>query len=177
MKTIKPIKQLVEIIAISQDESNKGIETNYLEIVNAVKDKFLPFLQFNIDGTSTESAQELFNRISENTQKACSVPFLPDGRNTTDKIGDILIETPTIIEWQGGKAGKNIVINYANKSSEEGQACLNQLILICYYPFQGIAISYILLISLFLLKRLFYRRIWITDYSIKLLAAQAIGNT
>ena len=128
MKTIKPIKQLVEIIAISQDGSSKGLETKYIETINAVKNRFLPFLQFNIDGTSIERAQELFNRISENTQKAYSVPFLPDGRNTSDKIGDILIETPTIIEWQNGKVGKNIVINFTNKSSDRGQACLNQLI-------------------------------------------------
>ena len=127
MKTIKPIKQLVEIIATSQDERKK-LETKYFEIINAVKDQYLPFLQFNIDVTSIEGAHELFNKISKNIQKACSVPFLPDGQNTTDKISDMLIETPTIIEWQSGKSGKNFIINYTNNSSEKGQACLNQLI-------------------------------------------------
>lgn len=129
MKTIKQIKQLVESIAISCNGKVSGIDPTYLEIMNTVRDKYLPFLQFNIDGTSSENAQELFSKISENVQKACSVSFLPDGRNTVDKIGEVIIETPSIIEWQSGKDGKNIVINYSNKSMEKGQVCLNQLII------------------------------------------------
>ena len=128
MKTTKQIKQLVESIAISCNGKINGIDPAYLETINTVRDKYLPFLQFNIDGVSSENAQELFRMISENVQKACSVSFLPDGRNTVDKIGEVIIETPTIIEWQSGKDGKNIVINYSNKSAEKGQACLNQLI-------------------------------------------------
>lgn len=129
MKTIKQIKQLVESIAISCNGKVSEIDLVYSETINSVRDKYLPFLQFNIDGKSSENAQELFRKISENVQKACSVPFLPDGRNTVDKIGEVILETPTIIEWQSGKDGKNIVINYNNKSAEKGQACLNQLII------------------------------------------------
>ena len=109
MKTIKQIKQLVESIAISCNGKVSEIDLVYSETINSVRDKYLPFLQFNIDGKSSENAQELFRKISENVQKACSVPFLPDGRNTVDKIGEVILETPTIIEWQSGKDGKNIV--------------------------------------------------------------------
>ena len=40
----------------------------------------------------------------------------------------MLIETPTIMEWQGGKAGQNFVINYTNKTVEKAQSRLNQLV-------------------------------------------------
>ena len=128
MKSLKQIKQLVENIAISCNGKVDGLETKFSEVIEVVRNNNLPFMQFNIKGTSTESATEFFNIILENVHNACFVPFLPDGQNTIDKIGDVLIETPTIIEWQSGKAGKNFVINYTSKSSERGQACLNQLI-------------------------------------------------
>ena len=32
------------------------------------------------------------------------------------------------MEWQGGKAGQNFVINYSNKTTEKAQARLNQLV-------------------------------------------------
>ena len=128
MKTIKPIKQLVENIAISCNGKISGIDQTYSETINTVRDKYLPFSQFNIEGSSSENAQELFRKISEKVKNAYSVSFLPDGQNTVDKIGEVIIETPTIIEWQSGKSGKNFIINYTNNSSEKGQACLNQLI-------------------------------------------------
>lgn len=128
MKTIKPIKQLVENIAISCNGKISGIDQTYTEIINTVRDKYLPFSQFNIEGSSSENAQELFRKISEKVKNAYSVSFLPDGQNTVDKIGEVILETPTIIEWQSGKSGKNFIINYTNNSSEKGQACLNQLI-------------------------------------------------
>ena len=56
------------------------------------------------------------------------MPYLPDGQHTADKVGNDIFETPTIMEWQSGKAGQNFVINYSNKSAEKAQACLNQLI-------------------------------------------------
>ena len=128
MKTIKQIKQLVENIAISCDGNEKNIPPQYIDAINSIKDAYLPAFQFNIDGTSSEKAQELISNITKNTQNVYSVPFLPDGTHTYDKIGNVIIETPSIIEWQNGKEGKNIVINYKNKFADIGQNCLNHLI-------------------------------------------------
>ena len=122
MKTIKQIKQLVEIIAInSKNEEIVGL-------TNSIRDKYLPLFQFNIDSSSSERVKEEFDIIAKNTCKRCYVAYLPDGQNTIDKVGDVVIETPCIMEWQGGKAGQNFVINYTNKTTEKAQARLNQLV-------------------------------------------------
>ena len=128
MKTIKHIKSLVEMIAISCNGKVIGLDSKFSDTIAEVRDRYLPFMQFNIDGTSTESALVLLNKITESVQNSCLVPYLSDGLNTIDKIGEVIIETPTIIEWQGGKDGKNLVINYCNKSVDNGKAFLNQLI-------------------------------------------------
>ena len=122
MKTIKQIKQLVETIAPNANS------TENRELIDSVRDIFLPLFQFNIDATSSEKAQAVFSKIAENVSRKSLVPYLPDGQHTTDKVGNDIIETPTIIEWQGGKAGQNFVVNYSNKSVEKAQNCLNQLI-------------------------------------------------
>ena len=135
MKTIKQIKLLVEhIIADSYRlpaKTQKGLESvdkRSIELINGTRDNFLPLFQLNIDVSSTESAQALFSKIAENTQGKVSVPYLPDGQHTMDKVGDVVYETPTIMEWQGGKAGQNFVVNYTNKSANKAQICMNQLI-------------------------------------------------
>ena len=122
MKTIKQIKQLVETIAPSADSEEN------IELTDSVRDNFLPLFQFNIDASSSEKAQALFNKIAENVSRKSFVPYLPDGQHTADKVGNDIFETPTIMEWQSGKAGQNFVINYSNKSAEKAQTCLNQLI-------------------------------------------------
>ena len=122
MKTIKQIKQLIETIAPSADSEEN------IELIDSVRDNFLPLFQFNIDASSSEKAQALFNKIAENVSRKSFVPYLPDGQHTADKVGNDIFETPTIMEWQSGKAGQNFVINYSNKSAEKAQACLNQLI-------------------------------------------------
>ena len=122
MKTIKQIKQLVEIIAASVNGTNNN------ELIDSVRNNFLPLFQFNMDASSSENAQLLFNKIAENVNRSSSVKYLPDGHHTKDVLGNIIIETPTIMEWQGGKAGQNFVINYTNKSAEKAIAHLNQLI-------------------------------------------------
>ncbi len=122
MKTIKQIKQLVENIAASVNGTNNN------ELIDSVRNNFLPLFQFNMDASSSENAQMLFNKIAENVNRSSSVKYLPDGHHTKDVVGNITIETPTIMEWQGGKAGQNFVINYTNKSAEKAIACLNQLI-------------------------------------------------
>ena len=108
MKTIKQIKQLIETIAPSADSEEN------IELIDSVRDNFLPLFQFNIDASSSEKAQTLFSKIAENVSRKSLVPYL--------------FETPTIMEWQSGKAGQNFVINYSNKSAEKAQTCLNQLI-------------------------------------------------
>ena len=122
MKTIKQIKQLVETIAPNANS------TENRELTDSVRDNFLPLFQFNIDASSSEKAQAVFSKIAENVSRKSFVPYLPDGQHTADKVGNDIFETPTIMEWQSGKAGQNFVINYSNKSAEKAQACLNQLI-------------------------------------------------
>lgn len=122
MKTIRQIKQLVENVAANVDGKNDN------ELIDAVRNNFLPLFQFNMDASSSENAQIVFNKIAENVNRSSSVKYLPDGHHTKDVVGNIIIETPTIMEWQGGKAGQNFVINYTNKSAEKAIARLSQLI-------------------------------------------------
>lgn len=60
MKTIKQIKQLIETIAPSADSEEN------IELIDSVRDNFLPLFQFNIDAFSSEKAQALFIKIAEN---------------------------------------------------------------------------------------------------------------
>ena len=122
MKTIKQIKQLVETIAPNADSKEN------IELIDSLRDNFLPLFLFNIDASSSEKAQALFNKIAENVSRKSFVPYLPDGLHTADKVGNDIFETPTIMEWQSGKAGQNFVINYTNKTAEKAQGRLNQLI-------------------------------------------------
>ena len=122
MKTIEQIKQLVEHIAISTNNKEK------IELIDSVRDHFLPLFQFNLNASSSENAQDTFNKVANNTIRSSFAAYLPDGQHTFDKVGDMVIETPTIMEWQGGKAGQNFVINYTNKTKEKAQNVLNQLV-------------------------------------------------
>ena len=58
MKTIKQIKQLVETIAPNADSKEN------IELIDSLRDNFLPLFQFNIDASSSEKAQALFIAIS-----------------------------------------------------------------------------------------------------------------
>lgn len=63
MKTIRQIKQLVENIAINNNRSeNNGL-------IDIVRNNFIPLFQFNLDASSTDAAQAVFSKISENTQR------------------------------------------------------------------------------------------------------------
>lgn len=123
MKTILQIKQLVENIAINPKSCESG------ELLEAVRNNYLPLFQYNIDASSSDCAREVFMKISENTISKSYVSFLPDGQHTVDKVNGVVIETPSIMEWQGGTSGQNFVINYSNKSLEKAQKCLNQLVI------------------------------------------------
>ena len=113
MKTIKQIKQLVENIVVGDNGSE------IYELLDSVQKKYLPLFQFNIEASSSESAQIIFSKVADNTIRSSFVAYLPDGLHTYDKVGNMVIETPTIMEWQGGKAGQNFVINYTNKTVEK----------------------------------------------------------
>ena len=139
MKTIKQIKNIVESLAkslnrqpvVNKDVNTKDsdiIEDEYAEQLNKVRDVFLPLFQFNIDASSSEKAQMLFKKIAENVNKKISVAYISDCQHTIDKIGKIVIETPTIMEWQNGKSGQNFVISYSNGTASKAQEVLNQLV-------------------------------------------------
>jgi hypothetical protein len=139
MKTIKQIKKIIENIAetthripTGNDGSGKNESDNlredFSDVIGAVRDRYLPLFQFHIEASSSESAQILFNKIAENVNRNSFVAYLPDGQHTIDRVGKTVIETPTIMEWQGGKVGQNFVINYTNKTTEKAQGRLNQLV-------------------------------------------------
>lgn len=122
MKTIKQIKQLVEIVSTNPDS------TNVNSLLTSVRDNYVPLFQFNLEASSSEKARLVFGKIRDNVNRRMFIPYLPDGLHTKDQVGKNTFETPTIIEWMGGKAGQNFVINYSNRSTEKAQSRLNQLI-------------------------------------------------
>lgn len=122
MKTIKQIKQLVEIFSTNSDSTSNN------SLLMSVRDNYIPLFQFNIEVFSSEKAQLVFGKIGENVSRRTSVPYLPDGLHTKDQIGIQTFETPTIMEWMGGQSGQNFVINYSNKSANKAEARLNQLV-------------------------------------------------
>ena len=75
MKTIKQIKQLVENIAASVNGTNNN------ELIEYVRNNFLPLFQFNIDASSSENAQLLFNKVAENVNRSSSVKFKKHKKN------------------------------------------------------------------------------------------------
>lgn len=122
MKTIKQIKQLVEIFSTNSDSTSNN------SLLTSVRDNYIPLFQFNIEAFSSEKAQLVFGKIGENVSRRTSVPYLLDGLHTKDQIGMKTFETPTIMEWMGGQSGQNFVINYSNKSANKAEARLNQLV-------------------------------------------------
>lgn len=122
MKTIKQIKQLVEIFSTNSDSTSNN------SLLMSVRDNYIPLFLFNIEAFSSEKAQIVFGKIGENVSRRTSVPYLPDGLHTKDQIGMKTFETPTIMEWMGGQSGQNFVINYSNKSANKAEARLNQLV-------------------------------------------------
>lgn len=122
MKTIKQIKQLVEIFSTNSDSTSNN------SLLTSVRDNYIPLFQFNIEAFSSEKAQLVFEKIGDNVSRRTSVPYLPDGLHTKDQIGIQTFETPTIMEWMGGQSGQNFVINYSNKSANKAEARLNQLV-------------------------------------------------
>ena len=137
MKTIKQIKQLIENIATNspifpirekEKPSNNQTKDEHIIMGNIIRDKYLPYFQFNIEVSSSDDAKTVFVQIAENVERKAFVPYLPDGQHTNDKVGSLQIETPTIMEWQGGKSGQNFVINYNSDMNDKAQKVMNQLV-------------------------------------------------
>ena len=141
MKTIKQIKQLVEIFSTNSDSTSNN------SFLTSVRDNYIPLFQFNIEAFSSEKAQLVFEKIGENVSRRTSVPYLPDGLHTKDQIGMKTFETPTIMEWMGGQYGQNFVINYSNKSANKAEARLNQLVvdMLLSLPSRSINIHFVYL--------------------------------
>ena len=71
MKTIKQIKQLVEIFSTNSDSTSNN------SLLTSVRDNYIPLFQFNIEAFSSEKAQLVFEKIGENVSRRTSVPYLP----------------------------------------------------------------------------------------------------
>ena len=134
MKTIKPIKQLVEAIASDSHNMPIGykiedcVGEEYSELIDAIRNKYLPLFQFNIDVASPSEAQAVYEKIAENVKGHTYAAYLPDGQHTFDKVGALEMETPTIMEWQNSGNGQNFVITYKNGTATKGLSILNQLV-------------------------------------------------
>ena len=134
MKTIKPIKQLVEAIASDSHNMPIGykiedsVEEEYSELIKSIRDKYLPLFQFDISVTSTTEAQTVLEKVAKNVIGHTHATYLPDGQHTSDTVGSLKMETPTIMEWQNGEQGQNFVINYTKNTEEQGKSVLNQLV-------------------------------------------------
>ena len=137
MKTIKQIQQLIEKVASASHrvpinekwgKANKQTGEDYFVLGDAIKNSYLPLFQFNIDASSMEDAKAVCNHIAENVVRKSFVPYLPDGLHTSDKVGNLEMETPTIMEWQNGNSGQNFVINYNNGTTSKAQEVLNHLV-------------------------------------------------
>lgn len=56
MKTIKQIKQLVEIFSTNSDSTSNN------SLLTSVRDNYIPLFQFNIEAFSSEKAQLVFGK-------------------------------------------------------------------------------------------------------------------
>lgn len=104
------------------------VEEEYSELIKSIRDKYLPLFQFDISVTSTTEAQAVLEKVAKNVKDHTHAAYLPDGQHTSDKVGSLKMETPTIMEWQNGESGQNFVINYTNNTKEQGIDVLNQLV-------------------------------------------------
>ena len=70
MKTIKQIKQLVEIFSTNSDSTSNN------SLLTSVRDNYIPLFQFNIEAFSSEKAQLVFEKIGENVPVCIHTPLL-----------------------------------------------------------------------------------------------------
>lgn len=144
MIVFEHIKRLVECISYEFNKQpitnesdvetiSESIGRQYTDISNSIRDKYLPLLQYNFDVQSLDEAKQVFGRISENVNNKTYVSYLPDGFHTRDEIGDLIIETPSIVRWQhqgtdNSLNRQNFVIDYRYVCEDFGKDILNQLV-------------------------------------------------
>ena len=139
MKTVRQLFQITErtakclekmpVRSIMDFDNEAGLLlSDFTDEFSSVRDKNLPLLQFNYDNLQEPEIEELFSRIHHNVKDKTHATLLPDGRFTHDEFGSLVIETPSVMTWQNGGAGRNYVITYDNSSEEDGRSRLNQLI-------------------------------------------------
>lgn len=59
MKTIKQIKQLVEIFSTNSDSTSNN------SLLTSVRDNYIPLFQFNIEAFSSEKAQLVLGKLEK----------------------------------------------------------------------------------------------------------------
>ena len=139
MKTVRQILQITQntakclekmpVRSIMDFDSEAGnLLSDFTVELEAVRDKCLPLLQFNYSDFQGVDSGELIDRIRHNVKNKTHVDLLPDGFFTHDEFSSLVIETPTLMGWQGGDSGDNFVITYDNSSEKQGKNRLSQLI-------------------------------------------------
>ena len=139
MKTIRQIQDITEKAAeclekmpvrsiIDFDKEVDYLLSDYIDDLQALRDKFLPLMQFTSSSFESIEAEGIIDRIRHNVKNKTFVSLLPDGRFTHDELGSLVIETPAVMSWQGGNCATNYVITYDNSSEEKGRSRLNQLV-------------------------------------------------
>lgn len=138
MKTIRQILEITQRMANcleripvktlnSFGDDAESLLSYFVNDFRAVRDKSLPLLQFGFQ-TIPDSETEIIEQIRHNVRNKTHVDLLPDGSFTHDKLGQIVMETPSVMTWQRGDSGHNFVITYDNATEEKGRARLNQLV-------------------------------------------------
>lgn len=139
MIVLDHIKQMVECISYDYNKQPiraksdigtvcKSIGRQYTDVINKLKEAYLPLLQFNIEANSSDEAKHIFSLISQNVSSNTFVSLLPDEEHSIDVIGNLTIEVPSIFEWQNSDGGQNLVIDYTSETADRGQSLLNQLV-------------------------------------------------
>lgn len=139
MKTVRQLLQVTErtakclekmpVRSIVDFDSEAGhLLSDFTDDLAAVRDQSLPLLQFNFPELKEPEFEDLLNQIRHNVKNKTHVALLPDGHFTHDVFGSLVIETPSVMTWQGGDAGQNFVITYDNNTEEKGRNRLNQLV-------------------------------------------------
>lgn len=133
MKTVRHILEITDRLAkcleripikalSSSGEEAESLLSDFYYEYELVRDKYLPLLQYNI------SNGEIISKICHNVRNRTHVELLPDGRFTHDELGQLVVETPSVMAWQGGDSRSNFVITYDNASEDKGRKRLNQLV-------------------------------------------------
>lgn len=139
MKTVRQILQFTQNTArclekmpvrsiVDFDNEAGNLLSDFIVELDTVRDKCLPLLQFNYSDSQETDTGEIIDRIRHNVKNKTHVDLLPDGFFTHDVFGSVVIETPSLMDWQVGNSGKNFVITYDLATENQGKNRLSQLI-------------------------------------------------